>query len=196
MALLSTGVAALQEAGARIRPALGRYLAADILTWAGRQADALAVLEEVLEFSRTTGARWLDAELHRKKGELLLALADADADQVEQEFRQAISIAREQSARLFELRAVTSLARLQSDRGASEVAAELLRPLLAWFVEDQKFRMCVKLAHCLLTWTSGFPDDAVRDPRVNYFIHGRCWPIGQAIAGANALRHREPSRFE
>jgi predicted ATPase len=87
----------------------------------------------VLEFSRTTGARWLDAELHRKKGELLLALADADADQVEQEFRQAISIAREQSARLFELRAVTSLARLQSDRGASEVAAELLRPLLAWF---------------------------------------------------------------
>jgi predicted ATPase len=133
MALLSTGVAALQEAGARIRPALGRYLAADILTWAGRQADALAVLEEVLEFSRTTGARWLDAELHRKKGELLLALADADADQVEQEFRQAISIAREQSAKLFELRAVTSLARLQSDRGASEVAAELLRPLLAWF---------------------------------------------------------------
>jgi class 3 adenylate cyclase/tetratricopeptide (TPR) repeat protein len=133
MALLSTGVATLQEAGARIRPALGRYLAADILTWAGRQADALALLEEVLEFSRTTGARWLDAELHRKKGELLLALADADADQVEQEFRQAISIARHQSAKLFELRAVTSLARLQSDRGAGAVAAELLRPLVAWF---------------------------------------------------------------
>ena len=66
----------------------------------------------VLEFSGKTGARWLDAELHRRKGELILASENSDTEQAEQAFRQAIDIGREQSARLFELRAATSLARL------------------------------------------------------------------------------------
>jgi class 3 adenylate cyclase/tetratricopeptide (TPR) repeat protein len=133
MTLLSTGISSLQKAGARIRPALGKFLMADILALAGRHAAALAMLEEVLEFSRTTGACWLDAELHRKKSELLLAIGNADTEQVEHELHRAISVAREQSARLFELRAVTSLARLQSNRGAGSVAADLLRPLVALF---------------------------------------------------------------
>ena len=70
------------------------------------------MVEEVREFSRGTQACWLDAELHRKKGELLLAGTDADAAQAEQEFGYAIDIARNQAAKLFELRAATSLARL------------------------------------------------------------------------------------
>ncbi len=93
------------------------------------------MLEEVLEFSRATNACWLDAELHRKKGELLLAYTDTDAAQAEQEFRQAIDIARDQAAKLFELRAVTSLARLWSVRGRRADARELLRPIHAWFSE-------------------------------------------------------------
>jgi class 3 adenylate cyclase/tetratricopeptide (TPR) repeat protein len=133
MTLLSTGVSSLQQAGARIRPALGKFLMADVLALAGRHGAALAMLDEVLEFSRTTGACWLDAELYRKRSELLLAIGNADTDQVEHELYQAMSIAREQSARLFELRAATSLARLQSDRGGGLVAADLLRPLIASF---------------------------------------------------------------
>jgi predicted ATPase len=93
------------------------------------------VLDEVLEFSRTTGACWMDAELHRKKGELLLACTGTDAALAEQEFRHALDTAREQSAKLLELRAATSLARFWSVRGRHAAAQALLRPIYAWFNE-------------------------------------------------------------
>jgi class 3 adenylate cyclase/tetratricopeptide (TPR) repeat protein len=135
LTLLSEGVASLKTSGARIRPEVGKYLLTDILALSGRRDEAFAMLEEVLQFSRDTEARWLDAELHRKKGELLIACSDTEPAQAEQEFRQAIDIARKQSARLFELRAATSLARLWSVGGRREAALELLRPLYAWFGE-------------------------------------------------------------
>ena len=87
-------------------------------------------MDEVLAFSATTGAGFLDAELHQRKGELLLA--DGGADQAERQFRQAIDIARNQSAKLFELRATTSLARLLAAQDRSAAAQDLLRPWEAW----------------------------------------------------------------
>jgi predicted ATPase len=110
-------------------------LLADVLALSGQQDEALAVLNDVLEFSRATGACWMDAELHRKKGELLLASALGNGAEAEREFRHAIDIAHNQSARLFELRAATSLARLWSVRGRCAAARELLWPIYAWFSE-------------------------------------------------------------
>jgi predicted ATPase len=75
----------------------------------------------------------MDAELHRKKGEVLLACAHGNGAQAEQEFRQAMDIARNQSARLFELRAATSLARLWSGQGRLAAARDLLRSIYGWF---------------------------------------------------------------
>ena len=131
LSLLTEGLAALNRLGSSMRLEVGKYLLSDALSFSDRPVEALAMLEEVLAFSRGTGARWLDAELHRRKGELLHLLAAAD--QAEQEFRQAIEVARDQSARLFELRAGISLARLMSVQGRCEAARELLRPLLGWF---------------------------------------------------------------
>jgi class 3 adenylate cyclase/tetratricopeptide (TPR) repeat protein len=135
LSLLSEGVASLKTLGAVIQPEVGKYLYSDVLALSGRCGEALAMVEEVLEFSRGTQACWLDAELHRKKGELLLAGTDADAAQAEQEFGYAIDIARNQAAKLFELRAATSLARLWSMQGRRVVADELLRPIYARFGE-------------------------------------------------------------
>ena len=128
-ALLLEGIAASRTTGSRLRPEAGNYLLADVLAWSGQRDEALAVLDEVLEFSRATGACWMDAELHRKKGELLLARTGIDDAQAEQEFLRALDIARDQSARLFELRAATSLARLWSASGRRAAAQELLRPI-------------------------------------------------------------------
>ncbi len=132
-ALLLEGIAGSRTMGSRLRPEAGRYLLVDVLALSGQRDEALAVLDEVLEFSRTTGACWMDAELHRKKGELLLARTGTDDAQAEQEFRQAISVAREQSAKLLELRAATSLLRMQANRGFGAAATDPLRPLLGWF---------------------------------------------------------------
>jgi tetratricopeptide (TPR) repeat protein len=133
--LLAQAITVLNTLGRSVRLQVGKYLLTDILALSGRRDEALALLDDVLEFSGKTGARWLDAELHRRKGELILASENSDTEQAEQAFRQAIDIGREQSARLFELRAATSLARLLLARGKPATARQLLQPLLTWFSE-------------------------------------------------------------
>ncbi len=133
--LLAQAITVLNTLGRSVRLQVGKYLLTDILALSGRRDEALALLDDVLEFSGKTGARWLDAELHRRKGELILASENSDTEQAEQAFRQAIDIGREQSARLFELRAATSLAQLLLARGKPATARQLLQPLLTWFSE-------------------------------------------------------------
>ena len=48
---------------------------------------------------------------------------------------QSLEIARRQEARTFELRAVTSRARLWQRQGKRDAARALLTPLYAWFTE-------------------------------------------------------------
>jgi class 3 adenylate cyclase/tetratricopeptide (TPR) repeat protein len=158
-ALLLEGIAASSTVGSRLRPEVGRYLLADILALSGQSDEAVGMLDEVLEFSRATGACWLDAELHRKKGELLLASAHANSAQAEQQFRHAIDIARNQSARLFELRAATSLARLWSMRGRRAAAYDILHPIYTWF-DDGIDVPDVREAHLLLAELAATPSSA------------------------------------
>jgi len=71
--------------------------------------------------------------LHRLRGELLNATADQSA--AEQSYNQALVVAQRQSAKLFELRAATSLARLWRDQGKRTEARNLLAPIYGWFTE-------------------------------------------------------------
>jgi predicted ATPase len=75
----------------------------------------------------------LEAELHRLRGELLLAFSDPDA--ASGCFRRAVAVAREQGARMWELRAATSLARLWRDQGKGAEAQGLLAPVYSRFAE-------------------------------------------------------------
>jgi predicted ATPase len=50
-------------------------------------------------------------------------------------YQQAIAIAKRQSAKMFELRAATSLARLWRDQAKREEARGLLAPVYRWFTE-------------------------------------------------------------
>jgi predicted ATPase len=50
-------------------------------------------------------------------------------------FSEAIIVARQQSARFFELRAAMSLARLWRDQGKRTEAHDLLAPVYGWFTE-------------------------------------------------------------
>ena len=78
----------------------------------GRFDEALKAIDESFSFIDRTGQHYYEAELHRLKGELLLARNPSDGGPAERCFRSAIEIAREQQARSWELRAATSLARL------------------------------------------------------------------------------------
>ena len=80
-----------------------------------------------------TGERWLEAELYRHKGQLLLR--QGQSEDAEDFYRKALSIAREQEAKLWELRAAVSLARLRRDQSRHAEARDLLSPVYGWFTE-------------------------------------------------------------
>jgi predicted ATPase len=89
---------------------------------------ALAVIEE-------TGERFFEAEVHRTKGELALTKGVSNSAQAVQSFRTAIDTARRQSAKSWELRATTSLARLLVEQGKRDEARTLLAEIYSWFTE-------------------------------------------------------------
>ena len=71
--------------------------------------------------------------MHRLRGELLAATGNRAA--AEETFRHTLNVARHQSAKLWELRAATSLARLWRDQGKRTQARNLLAPIYGWFKE-------------------------------------------------------------
>jgi predicted ATPase/DNA-binding winged helix-turn-helix (wHTH) protein len=99
----------------------------------GQIAEGLARIDEVIARTEVTEEHWMTAELLRVRGELLLLNNPAAA--AEDVFHRALEWARGQGARSWELRAATSLARLQRSRGRSADAVALLRPVYERFTE-------------------------------------------------------------
>jgi predicted ATPase len=95
----------------------------------------LAVLTEALTLVDTTGERWYESELYRLKGALLLQQSSDNQAEAENCFQHAITIARSQQAKSFELRIATSLARLWQQQGKRQEAHDLLAPVYGWFTE-------------------------------------------------------------
>jgi predicted ATPase len=74
-------------------------------------------------------------DLLRFKGQLLLESDGANGSEAEACFLQAIDVARSHKAKLWELRAATSLAELWHSQNKTDEARDLLAPLYGWFTE-------------------------------------------------------------
>ena len=133
MSLLRTGLRAYRATGAETRMPYYIAVLAKACAIAGQPEEALSLLEEALQVVERTGERWFAAELYRHKGELLLRQGVSEA--AEELFSKALTIADEQEAKLWELRAAVSLARLRRDQGSRAEACGLLAPIYAWFTE-------------------------------------------------------------
>ncbi|MCC8977559.1 adenylate/guanylate cyclase domain-containing protein [Bradyrhizobium acaciae] len=101
----------------------------------GRHQHALDAIDNALAMAQSTDERWCEAELYRIKGELTLALPDADQAAAQALFEQALAIARLQQARSWELRAATNIAQLLRDRGERQAACERLAPVYELFTQ-------------------------------------------------------------
>jgi predicted ATPase len=110
-------------------------LLAEVSGKAGKVEDAFAALAEAMKEVEDTGIPYHEPELHRVKGELLMASGSEDSPDAEASFRQAIAIARRQGAKSLELRAVLSLCRLYLGQGKKEEARPMLTEIYAWFTE-------------------------------------------------------------
>jgi len=109
-------------------------LQADAQLAIGRPEAALASVTAGLKVVETMGGAPLEAELHRLRGEALLAGAGT-LSEAEAAIEKGIAVARRQNAKSWELRAATSLARLRRQQGRPQEAAALLAPILGWFTE-------------------------------------------------------------
>ena len=136
------GIASIREGFAARRSAgqavvdyreLGYYI--DLLARSDQADEGMTVLANTVAASSERGMTYWDAELHRLKGVLLLSLSNGSDAEAEACFKQAIKIARGQSAKFFELRAVTDLGRLWQGQGKRSEARDLLAPVYGWFTE-------------------------------------------------------------
>jgi class 3 adenylate cyclase/tetratricopeptide (TPR) repeat protein len=95
----------------------------------GRAQEGLDLVAKDLATADQTGLRATEAELYRLKGELLLIKDASNMAEAEQCLRTAMAVARQQSARLFELRATVSLSHLLCDNGRRDEARDARRDL-------------------------------------------------------------------
>jgi class 3 adenylate cyclase/predicted ATPase len=133
MSLVRSGSAAYRATGTEMWTPLFFALLARACEIAGQNEEGLTVLDDALQIAQRTRERWLEAELYRHKGQLLLRQGHSEA--AEELYRKALGIAREQEAKLWELRAAASLARLRRDQGRHVEARNLLTPVYGWFTE-------------------------------------------------------------
>ena len=131
--LLRSGSAAYSATGAEAWMPHYISLRAAACEVAAQTEEAVTLLDDALQLVERTGDRWFAAELDRHKGQLLLRQGHSEA--AEELYRKALSIAQEQEAKLWEIRAAASLARLRRDQGRPAEARDLLAPVYGWFTE-------------------------------------------------------------
>ena len=132
---ITQGLTAWRVTGAEIARPYFLALLADAHRSLGEPEAGLTVLAEALTLVDSNVERLYEAELHRLKGTLLLQQNSDNQAEAETCFQHAIRIAQNQSAKSWELRATTSLARLWQSQGKRQEAHDLLAPVYGWFTE-------------------------------------------------------------
>jgi predicted ATPase len=151
LAEMQANISALRHTG--IGHVLPYLLAwhAEALGRAGRVQEGLHAVERGLTLAATSGERCWEAEMHRLRGELLL-MNGGQPCEAETCFHRALEVARAQSARSWELRAVMSLGKLLHRQGTRQEARALLQDTYSWFSEGRNTGDLEEAKALLDTW--------------------------------------------
>jgi predicted ATPase len=131
---LRVAIKAFEATGAKLRLSYFLSLLANVYGQAGEPEKGLATIEEALLHARSSNERWWDAELHRLRGELMLA-AGRERNDVEAALMRAADIARSQGAPALELRARLTRCRLLGAEQRAEEARLALSDVYAQLTE-------------------------------------------------------------
>ena len=152
IAQMRQGLTAYRAIGAELDQTYYLALLAEVYGTVGQVEEGLNVLAESLAAVNKTGERFYEAELYRLKGTLTLesrgsspkspfdhpqsAIRHPQSEaEAEACFLQAIEIARRQSAKSLELRAVMSVSQLWQQQGKTKEARQMLSEIFHWFTE-------------------------------------------------------------
>jgi adenylate cyclase len=137
-----SGLRAMRRALDDLRNIGGRqawtWLLAETATECIQQGDptsAFNLLDEAFDHKNTNDERYWEAELHRLRGEAMLASKDRDLSGAQACFHEALSIAMDQGSKALALRAATSLARLKAEKGRRDEARSILASVYGEFTE-------------------------------------------------------------
>ena len=133
IALLQIGIEGTKAAGAQLMLPFHGAMLATAYQRTGRVEDGLTLIRNLLEMVERTGVRYMEAELYRVRAELLVS--SSNLDEAEEALHRGLTVAREQEARIFEMRIATTLARIWRNQGHSSKARDLLAPICDWFGE-------------------------------------------------------------
>jgi tetratricopeptide (TPR) repeat protein len=133
LSLITRGIAGLRATGVVAGPPGALVSLARAYAMVGQPDDGLNCLAEAARIMETTEERIGEATLHLLRGDLLNTTGDPSA--AERSYHQAIAVAKLQSAKLLELRATISLARLWCRQDRRGEARNLLAPIHGWFTE-------------------------------------------------------------
>jgi len=133
--MLTSGIVAYRSTGARMWLPLYLSYLAKAHAELGQFDDAWRRVGEAMTGIETTKERWQEAEVHRVAGEIALMSPAAGPAKAEAYFERALTVARRQQAKSWELRAAMSLAQLWRDQGKRDDARNLLAPIYGWFTE-------------------------------------------------------------
>jgi class 3 adenylate cyclase/tetratricopeptide (TPR) repeat protein len=133
ISLLRNASDAYSATGSQTRICYHTGLLAKACEIVGQFDEGLRHLDNALQLAEAVGERWFMAELYRYKGDGMIRRGDHEA--AEELYRKSHAIAEKQEAKLWQLRAAVSLARLYSNWGHRSRARDLLAPLYDWFIE-------------------------------------------------------------
>jgi predicted ATPase len=133
ISLLRSGSNAYRATGAESRMPYYIALLAKACEMAGQIDEAITLLGDALHIAGRIGERWFTAELYRHQGQLMLRQGESEA--ASELYYQALTIAQEQEAKLWELRAAVGLASLRRDQRRRSEAYDVLAPVYGWFTE-------------------------------------------------------------
>ena len=135
IAQIRQGFAAWRATGAGVAWPWWLALLAEACGKVGQLDEGLRALEEALAAVQHNEEHHYEAEVYRLKGELLLQEAPAHEEEAEENFHQALAVARRRQAKSWELRAAMSLSRLWQRQGKRDEARQLLARIYGWFTE-------------------------------------------------------------
>jgi predicted ATPase len=133
--MITSGITALRPTGVTIGMPWWLLHLAIALTNLGQLDDAWRYIGEAMKTTEATEERWCEAEVNRIAGEIALTSPKPNVAKAQAYFKRALSVARQQQAKSWELRAAMSMARLRRDQGKKQQARELLAPVYGWFTE-------------------------------------------------------------
>jgi predicted ATPase len=134
---ITSGITSLRSTGATLYEPHHLWYLATAYAELGQRDDARRCIDDAIDKVERSKEKWCEAEVHRIAGEIATKSPTPDTEKAEKYFERALSVARAQQAKSWELRAAMSMARLWRDQGKTVEARELLAPVYGWFTGAQ-----------------------------------------------------------